>query len=330
MAGFSLRLNLMSENTLMFPPIEPHRQGMLKVDDVHTLYWEESGNPDGQPVLFLHGGPGGGTSPMHRRFFDPAHYRIVLFDQRGAGQSLPLGEYRNNTTALLIDDIEKIRLMLGIDTWLIFGGSWGSTLALAYGEEHPDRCVGFVLRGIFLCTKAEVDWFVNGMGHFFPEVHQQFAEFIPAFERGHLLQAYVKRLFCEDPAIYKAAARKWSGYEGACLFLEPQSSAIEDFESDEVSLGIGRLEAHYMLNAAFMDEDQLVKNIHKIRHLPSVIVQGRYDVICPPISAYRLHQAWRTSKLHMIKDAGHAAMEPGIATELVRATEQFKEHGKFL
>ncbi len=321
---------MISENTLMFPPIEAYRQGMLEVDAIHTLYWEECGNPDGQAVLFLHGGPGGGTSPTHRRFFDPAHYRIVLFDQRGAGKSTPLGEYRHNTTALLIEDIERIREMLGIEQWLVFGGSWGSTLALAYGEEHPVRCLGFVLRGIFLCTKAEVDWFVNGMNHFYPEVHQRFAEAVPHSERGNLLQAYVKRLFDEEPAIYKEAARNWSRYEGSCLFLEPQAQAIEDFESDEVSLGIGRLEAHYMLNAAFMDEDQLVKNIHKIRHLPAVIVQGRYDVICPPVSAYRLHQAWSGSKLHMIADAGHAAMEPGIAKELVRATEQFKLHGKFL
>ena len=318
------------ENTLMFPPIEPYRQGRLQVDDVHNLYWEECGNPSGQPVLFLHGGPGGGTSPTHRRFFDPAHYRIVLFDQRGAGKSTPLGEYRNNTTALLIEDIEKIREMLNIDQWLVFGGSWGSTLALAYGQAYPDRCLGFVLRGIFLCTKSEVDWFINGMNHFFPEVHEAFAHAIPHSERGNLLQAYVKRLFDEEPTIYREAARNWSRYEGSCLFLEPQAQAIEDFESDQVSLGIGRLEAHYMLNGAFMDEDQLIKNIHLIRHLPAVIVQGRYDVICPPVSAYRLHQAWPSSKLHMIKDAGHAAMEPGIAAELVRATEQFKNWNKFI
>lgn len=317
------------ENTLMFAPIEPYRHGMLAVDDVHTLYWEESGNPEGQPVLFLHGGPGGGTSPTHRRFFDPAHYRIVLFDQRGAGKSTPLGEYRQNTTALLVADIERLREMLGIEQWLVFGGSWGSTLALAYGEAFPDRCLGFVLRGIFLCTKPEVDWFVNGMKYFYPEVHQQFANLIPAEERGNLLQAYVRRLFCDDAKQVREAARTWSRYEGSCLFLEPQAQAIEDFESDEVSMGIGRLEAHYMANGAFMEEDQLIKNIHKIRHLPAVIVQGRYDVICPPVSAYRLHQAWPSAKLHMIKDAGHAAMEPGIATELVRATEQFKRHAKF-
>ncbi|MFZ6772163.1 prolyl aminopeptidase [Undibacterium sp. SXout7W] len=309
----------------LFPAIEPYRSGMLEVDDLHTLYWEESGNPEGQPVLFLHGGPGGGTSPLHRRFFDPAHYRIVLFDQRGAGKSTPLGEYRQNTTQLLIDDIEKIRTMLAIDQWLVFGGSWGSTLALAYGQAFPEHCLGFVLRGIFLCTKSEVEWFVNGMKWFYPEVHQRFAEGVPEAERGNLLQAYVKRLFCDDPAIYTEAARHWSRYEGSCLFLKPQADAIENFESDTVSLGIGRLEAHYMLNGAFMEEDQLISNIGKIRHLPAVIVQGRYDVICPPVSAYRLHQAWPEAAFHMVGDAGHAAMEPGIASCLVEATEQFKQ-----
>jgi proline iminopeptidase len=312
----------------VFPEIEPYRTGTLAVDELHTLYWEECGNPDGQPVLFLHGGP---VRVLHRRtdVFDPAHYRIVLFDQRGAGKSTPLGEYRNNTTALLIDDIEKIRVMLGIQQWLVFGGSWGSTLALAYGEAHPERCLGFILRGIFLCTKAEVDWFVNGMGYFYPEIHQRFAEAIPVEERGDLLQAYVKRLFCDDPAIYMEAARNWSRYEGSCLFLKPQAEAIASFESDEVSLGIGRLEAHYMQHGAFMDDDALIRNIAKIRHLPAVIVQGRYDVICPPVSAYRLHQAWPEAAYHVIGDAGHAAMEPGIASALVQATEDFKTQRRF-
>ena len=269
----------MSENTMMFPPLEPFRSGVLAVDDLHTLYWEECGNPDGQPVLFLHGGPGGGISSMHRRFFDPAHYRIVLFDQRGAGKSTPLGEYRQNTTDLLIDDIEKIRAMLGISQWLVFGGSWGSTLALAYGEAYPEQCLGFILRGIFLCTKDEVEWFITGIKNFYPEVHQAFAEGVQEAERGNLLQAYVKRLFCDDPSTYLEAARNWSRYEGSCLFLEPQAEAIAQFETDAVCLGIGRLEAHYMLNGAFMEEDQLIKNINLIRHLPAVIVQGRYDII---------------------------------------------------
>jgi proline iminopeptidase len=319
----------MPENIVMFPPIEPTRHGMLAVDDLHTLYWEESGNPDGLPVLFLHGGPGGGTTPNHRRFFDPSFYRIILFDQRGAGKSTPLGEYRQNTTALLIDDIEKIRAMLGIAQWLVFGGSWGSTLALAYGEAHPVRCLGFILRGIFLGTRNEVDWFMNGVKNFFPEVYEEFAHAMPAAERDNLMEAYAKRLFNDDPSVYVPAAKSWSRYEGACLFLEPQAEAIANFESDAVSIGLGRLEAHYMRNAVFLEEDQLVRNVGKIQHLPSIIVQGRYDVICPPISAYRLHQAWQGSKLAMVATAGHSAMEPGIANELVRATEQFKTSKKF-
>lgn len=302
---------------------------MLPVDELHTLYWEECGNPQGVPVLFLHGGPGGGTSPRHRRFFDPAHYRIVLFDQRGAGQSTPLGEYRNNTTPLLIEDIERIRVMLGIEQWLVFGGSWGSTLALAYGEAHPERCLGFVLRGIFLCTQAEIDWFMHGMRWFFPEVHAQFVAPIPEEERSDLLRAYEKRLFSDDPEAYLPAARTWSRYEGSCLFLRPDAQAVEDASSDVVSLGIGRLEAHYFLHHGFMQEDQLIRNIDRIRHLPAVIVQGRYDVVCPPATAYRLHQAWPQAKLHVVADAGHAAVEPGIAAALVAATEQFRMRRAF-
>jgi proline iminopeptidase len=315
--------------SLLFPPIEPYQNGMLPVDELHTLYWEQCGNPDGMPVLFLHGGPGGGLTPKHRRFFDPAHYRIVLFDQRGAGKSTPLGEYRNNTTQLLIDDIERIRRMLGIDRWLVFGGSWGSTLALAYGQAHPERCLGFVLRGIFLCTREEIDWFLNGIRWFFPEVHAEFTAPIPEAERGDLLRAYQKRLFSDDPAVYMPAARTWGRYEGSCLFLRPDPDAIDDFSTDTVSLGIGRLEAHYFLHDGFFSEDQLIRNVDRIRHLPAVIVQGRYDAVCPPLSAYRLHQAWPEAKFHMIADAGHAALEPGIAAALVAATERFKMQRSF-
>lgn len=315
--------------SLLFSPIEPYQSGMLPVDELHTLYWEQCGNPDGMPVLFLHGGPGGGLTPKHRRFFDPAHYRIVLFDQRGAGKSTPLGEYRNNTTQLLIDDIERIRRMLGIDRWLVFGGSWGSTLALAYGQAHPDRCLGFVLRGIFLCTREEIDWFLNGIRWFFPEMHAEFVAPIPEAERGDLLHAYQKRLFSDDPAVYMPAARTWGRYEGSCLFLRPDPDAIDDFSTDTVSLGVGRLEAHYFLHEGFFSEDQLIRNVDRIRHLPAVIVQGRYDVVCPPLSAYRLHQAWPEAKFHMIADAGHAALEPGIAAALVTATERFKTQRNF-
>lgn len=313
----------------LFPPLEPYRSGMLPVDTLHTLYWEECGNPDGVPVLFLHGGPGGGIAPAHRRFFDPAYYRIVLFDQRGAGKSTPLGEYRNNTTQLLIDDIESLRRMLGIDRWLVFGGSWGATLALAYGQAHPQCCLGFVLRGIFLGARAEIDWFLYGMRWFFPEAHDAFIADIPSAERGDLLRAYQKRLFSDDAGVSMQAARSWSRYEGNCLFLQPQAETIDAFSSDVIALGIGRLEAHYFLHQAFLDEDQLIRDIDRIRHIPAVIVQGRYDAICPPASAWRLHQAWPQARLHIIADAGHAALEPGTAAALVAATEQFRMQQHF-
>lgn len=313
----------MNADAVLFPPIEPYRHGMLAVDDIHTLCWEESGNPQGLPVLFLHGGPGGGTSPRHRCFFNPEHYRIVLFDQRGAGKSTPLGEVRNNTTPLLIEDIERLRVLLGIEQWLVFGGSWGSTLALAYGQAHPQRCLGFILRGIFLCTPEEIDWFLNGMRWFFPEQHAAFVRPIPEAERGDLLRAYARRLFDADPAVYTEAARTWSRYEGSCLFLHPDPQAIDDFSSDQVSLGIGRLEAHYFLHNGFLEEDQLIRNVDRIRHLPAMIVQGRYDVICPPLTAFRLHAAWPQARFEVIGDAGHSGYEPGIARALVHATEQF-------
>ncbi len=310
--------------TTVYPLIEPYRSGRLPVDDVHTLYWEECGNPKGVPVLFLHGGPGAGLSPRHRQFFDPAYYRIVLFDQRGAGKSTPLGEYRNNTTQLLIEDIERLRQMLGIAQWLVFGGSWGSTLALAYGEAHPECCTGFVLRGIFLCTRPEIDWFLNGVQWFFPREHAQFVAHIPEAERGDLLQAYVKRLFSDNVEENLQAARTWSRYEGSCLHLLPHPEVADEFGSDAVALGVGRLEAHYFRHDAFLTDDQLIRNVDRIRHLPAIIIQGRYDAVCPPRSAWRLHQAWPEASLRMIEDAGHAAFEPGIASALVVATEQFK------
>jgi len=278
-------------------------------------------------VLFLHGGPGAGLSPKHRQFFDPAHYRIVLFDQRGAGQSTPLGEYRNNTTQLLIEDIEKLRNLLGIAQWLIFGGSWGSTLALAYGEAHPGRCTGFILRGIFLATQPEVDWFLNGIQWFFPQAHARFVESLASSERNNILQAYSKRLFSDDPAENLQAARAWSRYEGSCLHLLPHPEAADAFEADAVALGVGRLEAHYFRNDAFLVEDQLIRDISRICHLPATIIQGRYDVVCPPRSAWRLHQAWPKASFLMIEDAGHSGFEPGIATALVAATERFRQTG---
>lgn len=304
----------------LFPALTPNRHGMLAVDDVHTIYWEECGNPDGIPVLFLHGGPGAGLSPQHRRFFDPLRYRVILFDQRGAGKSTPLGEWRNNTTQLLIADIERLRAQFGIDQWLVFGGSWGSTLALAYGQAHPAACLGFVLRGIFLCTQAEIDWFIDGVRWFYPELHAEFAALIPPEERGDLLAAYAKRILSSDPAVYWPAARAWSRFEGRRVYLMPQP---DDAPNDALDLGVGRLESHYMANLGFFEEDQLIRNMARIAHLPAVIVQGRYDAICPPLSAYRLQQAWPGAQLEMIPDAGHGALEHGIASALVRATERF-------
>ncbi|NHZ42153.1 prolyl aminopeptidase [Massilia aquatica] len=312
--------------TCLFPPIQPTRHGMLQVDALHTIYWEEAGNPKGIPVLFLHGGPGAGLSPQHRRFFDPQQYRIILFDQRGAGKSTPLGEWRENTTQLLIDDIETLRAQFGVDKWLVFGGSWGSTLALAYGQAHPERCLGFILRGIFLCTAAEVDWFLHGVRWFYPELYDEFVAPIPEAERADLLTAYTSRMLCDDPAVYWPAARAWSRFEGRRVFLLPQP---EDTASDTLDLGVGRLESHYMANGGFLREDQLVQDVGRIAHLPCVIVQGRYDVICPPLSAHRLHQAWPGSRMRMVADAGHGALEAGIAKALVGATEQFKRSGRF-
>lgn len=322
-------MNKISAENFLYPSLEPYSHGTLRVDDLHTLYWEQCGNPDGEPVVFLHGGPGSGSNATHRRFFDPTYFRIILFDQRGAGRSMPLGEYRDNTTPLLIADIERIRAMLGIPRWLVFGGSWGSTLALAYGEAHPERCTGFVLRGIFLCTDAEIDWFLHGVRWFFPEAYAKFVALIPENERSDLLNAYSQRLFSSDPTISLPAARAWGEYEGSCLFLRPDPVVAGQFGSEAISIGLARLEAHYFLHHGFFSDDQLIRNVDRIRHLPAVIVQGRYDVVCPPLSATRLHQAWPEASFHLIDDAGHAATEPGIAAALISATDQFKLHHRF-
>src|SRR5512133_3059477 len=315
--------------TSLFPVIEPYRSGHLAVDDLHTLYWEECGNRDGEPVLFLHGGPGGGVSPRHRQFFDPSHYRIVLFDQRGAGRSTPHGEVRANSTQLLVADIERLRDMLGIPRWLVFGGSWGSTLALAYGQQHPRRCAGFILRGIFLCTQPEIDWFIDGMRLFFPDAHAAFAAEVPEEERADLLQAYAKRLFGDDRAAALHAARSWSSYEGRCAFLRPNADALAELDADALALSIGRLEAHYFLHAGFLEDGQLLRNVGRIAHLPAVIVQGRYDMICPPATAYSLHRAWPGSRLVLVPDAGHSASETGNMLALLAATEAWRKGRAF-
>src|SRR5471032_2883443 len=238
------RMTMPDTHTPLFPPIVPSRHGMLAVDALHTIYWEEVGNPAGVPVIFLHGGPGAGVSPQHRRFFDPQHYRVILFDQRGAGKSTPLGECRDNTTQLLIADIETLRELFGVERWLVFGGSWGSTLALAYGEVHPERCLGFVLRGIFLCRQSEIEWFLYGLKNIFPEAWQKFAATLPANERADLLDAYCKRLMDPDPDVHLPAARAWGVYEGSCSTLLPSPDTVAHFASDVVALGLARMEAH--------------------------------------------------------------------------------------
>jgi proline iminopeptidase len=310
--------------TTLFPPLEPYRRGKLAVDSLHTLPWEECGNPVGVPVLFLHGGPGGGCSPRHRQFFDPAYYRIVLLDQRGAGHSTPVGEVRANTTQHLVDDLEKLRRTLEIERWLVFGGSWGSTLALAYGQAHPERCLGFVLRGIFLGRQSELDWFMDGMGAFFPEARRRFIESLPQSERSDPLANFYKRLTDPDPAIHLPVAHAWSTYEGACSSLTPNPGLIAESDDDAAALALARIEAHYFVNRIFLPEGWLLDNIAPLRHLPCTIVQGRYDVVCPPTSAFDLHQAWPEAELVIVPDAGHSAWEPGITRELVIATERMK------
>jgi len=308
----------------LFPPIEPYRSGLLPVDAIHTLYWEECGNPKGIPVVFLHGGPGSGATPTHRRFFDPSFYRIVIFDQRGAGRSTPLGAVTDNTTAHLVADMETLRHMLGIGSWLVFGGSWGSTLALAYGEAHPQHCLGFVLRGIFLCRRSEVDWFLHGMRTLFPEAWRAFAEFLPAAERGDLLESYYRRLTDPSPAIHMPAARAWSIYEGACSTLLPSPDTVAAFGEDRMALGLARIEAHYMKHGIFMPENALLDAIDQVRRIPAVIVQGRYDAVCPIVTADTLARAWPEARYVIVPDAGHSAMEPGIRAQLLGAVERMK------
>jgi proline iminopeptidase len=319
-----------SQDLDMFPPIEPRRTGMLPVDEVHTLYWEESGNPDGIPVVYVHGGPGGGSSPEKRQWFDPDSYRIILFDQRAAYRSTPLGEVRNNTTQLLVDDMEVLRKMLGIDKWLVAGGSWGTTLSLAYGQAYPDACLGFVLRGIFLGTPDEIDWFLYGMRRFFPKAHSDFVGWLPEQERKDVLTAYEKRLFSADHDSRMEAARRWFKYTESCSLLQHNPKLVEEASKDDsVVYGTGRLDAFFFRNHMFLEADQLVANIHRIAHIPVVIVQGGHDVIAPPESAYRVHRAWPGSVLHIAHDAGHSPSEPGIRRKVIQAIEQFKRDRKF-
>ncbi len=308
----------------LYPEIEPRSRGLLRLDPVHAMYWEECGRADGIPVVFLHGGPGAGSTPKHRRFFDPGAYRIVVYDQRGAGRSTPLGDLRNNTTQHLVADLETLRRHLGIERWMVFGGSWGSTLAIAYAEAYPERCLALVLRGIFLCRKSEIDWFLHGMRGVFPEAWERFSGFLPPEERRDLLGSYYRRLVDPDPAVHLPAARSWSTYEGSCSTLLPSKSTVEYFAGDVVALGLARIEAHYFVNEIFLPESELLDKAHRLADVPGIIVQGRYDMVCPLVSAHELHRAWPRAEYQVIPDAGHSVWEPGILQALLDATERLK------
>ena len=311
----------------LYPEIEPYHTHRLAVDALHTLHVEECGNPLGLPVVFLHGGPGSGLATYHRCFFDPARYRIVLFDQRGCGQSTPFAELERNTTAHLVADIEVIRKYLGIESWVVFGGSWGSTLALAYTQAHPERTLGIVLRGIFLGRPQELRWFNEldgGAGQIFPERWTRFRDFIPIDERGSMLDAYWQRLTSTDEATRLAAARAWSAWEGGSTTLihEPDSAGI--FENPQLAVSLALMEAHYFRHALFLEPNQLLRDIDRIRHLPATIVHGRYDIICPAINAWELSQAWPEAALHIVL-AGHSAADPAIVDRLVEATDKLAD-----
>jgi proline iminopeptidase len=311
----------------LYSPIEPFRTGYLRVSDVHEIYFEESGNPNGKPAVFLHGGPGGGTDEKMRTFFDPQRYRIVLFDQRGCGKSRPYASLVDNTTWHLVEDIERLRDHLGIERWLVFGGSWGSTLALAYAETHPARVTELVLRGIFLLRKWEIDWFYQdpgGAGALFPDLWEEYLSAIPPEEHGDMVRAYHKRLSSDDPQVLRGVAKSWSIWEGATSHLRLNPEYVAKFEEDEYAAAFARIECHYFIHGGFFRTDnQLIEDVGRIRHIPAVIVQGRYDVICPMKSAWDLHLAWPEADLRIVPDAGHSAFEPGNIHELVSATDRF-------
>jgi proline iminopeptidase len=313
-----------SRDEYLYPPLLPHRSGRVALNRIHSMYWEECGNPRGVPVVFLHGGPGGGIAPDHRRYFDPSFYRIILYDQRGSGQSTPLGELTDNTTDHLVADLERLRRHLRCERWLVFGGSWGSTLALAYAEAHRDRVLGLVLRGIFLARSWEIRWFMADMRNFFPEAWHAFAGFLPETERGDLLAHYYRRLTHPDPLVHMPAAHAWSRYESSCSTLLPDPDLVAHFDEDAAALAIARIEAHYFVHGLFLSGDALLEGVARLRDLPCSIIQGRYDVVCPIRSADDLHRAWPEAEYVIVPDAGHSAREPGIARELVAATDRFR------
>ncbi|HXF42654.1 MAG TPA: prolyl aminopeptidase [Pyrinomonadaceae bacterium] len=305
--------------TELYPEIEPFDSGMLRVSDIHEIYYERVGNRDGIPVVFLHGGPGGGLIPLYRRFFDPEAYHVILFDQRGSGRSTPHAELRENTTWDLIADIEKLREKFNIDKWFVFGGSWGSTLSLAYAINHPDRCLGLILRGIFLTRRKELLWFYQyGASEIFPDYWERYRDEIPENERTDFMSAYYKRLTSDDPEIRLSAARAWSTWEGATSKLFPDKEQIMHWEGEHEALSLARIECHYFMNGSFFpSENYILDNVDKISKIPTTIVQGRYDVVCPMSSAWELHKALPESKLIVVPDAGHSVSEPGISSALV-------------
>ncbi|MFO1408215.1 MAG: prolyl aminopeptidase [Steroidobacteraceae bacterium] len=314
-----------TDRRTLYPEIAPYRSGHLRVSPTHEIYWEECGNPRGKPAVFVHGGPGAGAGTSSRRFFDPARYRIVLFDQRGCGRSRPHASLEDNTTWHLVADMEKLRRFLGIERWLVFGGSWGSTLSLAYAQKHPQRVTELVLRGIFMLRKWEIDWFYqDGAGAIYPDRWEGYLAPIPRRERGDIVAAYYRRLTSPNRATRVRAARAWSVWEAATSFLVQDPANIERWSEEEFAVAVARIECHYFVNKGFMKrEDQLLRGVRRIRHVPSTIVQGRYDVVCPIRTAWDLHRAWPEADFRIVQDAGHSALEPGITHELVSATDRY-------
>lgn len=308
----------------LYPPLTPYSQGFLSVDETHTLYWEQSGNPDGVPILTVHGGPGAGATSIHRRFFDPEFYRIIIFDQRGAGRSHPLGSLENNTLAHLVDDMEKLRKHLKIDRWHLFGGSWGSTLSLSYAQQHPHHCLSLILRSIFLMEQFEIDWYMDGMRTIFPEAWEDFAAAIPEPERGNLLAAYHRRLTSRDDKEAIEAALHWNAYETTCSSFFPQKDTIVSDEHRYYALAMAKIEAHYFQTQIISPEQSLLNRIDSIRHIPGSIIHGRYDIICPMVSAQKLHAAWPEADYVIVPDAGHSFIDPTIRSRLIEATDNAK------
>ena len=312
----------------LYPEVQPYRMGHLRVPDGHRIYWEECGNPRGKPAVFVHGGPGAGADARSRRFFDPRRYRIVVFDQRGCGRSRPHASLRSNTTWDLVADMERLREHLGIEHWLVFGGSWGSTLSLAYAQTHPSRVTELVLRGIFMLRRKELEWFYQeGASAIFPDRWEPYLAAIPPRERGDMMRAYYRRLTGRNRRTAVAAARAWAVWEGSTSFLVPDEENAAKWGEDRFALAVARIECHYFVNRGFMKrEDQLLTGVDRIRHIPAVVVQGRYDVVCPMMTAWDLHRAWPEADFRLVPDAGHAALEPGITHELVSATDRFAHH----